>query len=1045
MPKNSKKNLIKLQKVAENYRKKGQYSNAIKEYETLAKLFPQEKKVFNVLGDLYQLIRDKKNAIKNYTIYAKELEAGGFTLQAIAVYKKITRIDDEDPDVYQKLAELYSQQGIIAESISMFMHLAGLYQKKGLVRRAIALYEKVIDLQPDNLKIIALLADQYLKEGLKEEAIEKYIQFADILLKKDEWDKVRSIYSKILELDPDNLKVKKSIGNLYFQIGDYENAEKHLTHALEDFPESVDLMKDLGEVYIKIKDFSNAAGIFARLVDQVPDDISQRKKYAFILLNLKQETEAQVQLDYLVQKLKGLNNFEKIIDMMQDAKTLRKYFWYAYNTLIDMYSFLKQEANKLDTMKELSYRYIEKEKFSQAYEIMTDIKHHYIKDESFMAKYNEMAKKEEEVKKTSNEEKIDIFEDIHSDSVLDIEAHLEEELSFDIPSDLVSEEEEHRAEKGSDISRSVSKEIDEVNIPMDDFLDESKEDQIDIQDNFGQDELLQEEVFDIDMDDEALFEPEGQLPGINDSRLEISEAELEREIDLLELNESREIPFEKGSEVHIDKDEIVIEDLDVDLIDDESESEYDKSIDEVFDDDPPAVPQEEDAEDFFPEKEEKDIGLIKENLTEAEVFLKFGLTEKAYKHIKAALEIDPENIDALIKLKELYSLENKNKELIETVTKLIQLYKNAEDDEGLNKEFKFLKTIDPDNPLLKTASDSDEILYDTEEKDYGNLLEKLIKETDINDDFEVVSESEDESSSNVTDLLYKLRNDNIEEQEDIVQDLVEADDLFTDNTNDQTETEEEELDRPLQEIDLLQSVSNGQIAQKTEDIGDNIEDLSDEAISGDEMEIDSSLSDDFFELASPDDGEEPYDIGEEMGIFNPEELSDSDETIGQAIQEFKKGVQDQLSPEDYETHYNLGIAFKEMGLIDDAIESFEKAASTGKIMVESISMLGLCYIEQGMYQRAIDQFKKGLQYLEKDSDAYIGLIYELANVYEISNDNERAYIYFQEIMEKKNDFRDTEERLELLGPKIEKQKVDKIKNSIKEDIEQLNNPRISYI
>ena len=79
------------------------------------------------------------------------------------------------------------------------------------------------------------------------------------------------------------------------------------------------------------------------------------------------------------------------------------------------------------------------------------------------------------------------------------------------------------------------------------------------------------------------------------------------------------------------------------------------------------------------------------------------------------------------------------------------------------------------------------------------------------------------------------------------------------------------------------------------------------------------------------------------------------------FREFKKGVEQQLSAEDYETHFNLGIAYKEMGLVDEAIGEFQLASKDPARAVECCSMLGLCFLEKGMPQLAIKWYRKGLE------------------------------------------------------------------------------------
>ncbi len=71
-------------------------------------------------------------------------------------------------------------------------------------------------------------------------------------------------------------------------------------------------------------------------------------------------------------------------------------------------------------------------------------------------------------------------------------------------------------------------------------------------------------------------------------------------------------------------------------------------------------------------------------------------------------------------------------------------------------------------------------------------------------------------------------------------------------------------------------------------------------------------------------------------------------------------VEKGVTPEDFETHYDLGIAYKEMGLIDDAMAEFNLVMQDPAREVQCHMMLGLCYAEKGLMTDAIAQFKEGL-------------------------------------------------------------------------------------
>jgi tetratricopeptide (TPR) repeat protein len=140
-----------------------------------------------------------------------------------------------------------------------------------------------------------------------------------------------------------------------------------------------------------------------------------------------------------------------------------------------------------------------------------------------------------------------------------------------------------------------------------------------------------------------------------------------------------------------------------------------------------------------------------------------------------------------------------------------------------------------------------------------------------------------------------------------------------------------------------------------------------------------------------------------------------DVPLEEIFREFKKGVEQQLSPEDYETHYNLGIAYKEMALVDEAIGEFQRAAKSPQHAVECCSMLGLCFLEKGLPQLAIKWYRKGLEAPNLREEDRLGLQYDLANVYLDVGDRDNSYKTFLDIYGSNANFRDVGDRLKELS------------------------------
>ena len=163
--------------------------------------------------------------------------------------------------------------------------------------------------------------------------------------------------------------------------------------------------------------------------------------------------------------------------------------------------------------------------------------------------------------------------------------------------------------------------------------------------------------------------------------------------------------------------------------------------------------------------------------------------------------------------------------------------------------------------------------------------------------------------------------------------------------------------------------------------------------------------DDLFAAQSAVEEPQPEAVSTELG----------DSGLAEIFKEFKKGVDKQLGQEDYDTRYNLGIAYKEMGLIDEAIAEFQLAAKDERRILECSSMLGICFLEKGMPKLAVKWFEKGLQAPGRSDEEYQGLRYDLASALEQAGENGRALALFTELYGQNAGFRDVAEKVRQLG------------------------------
>ena len=116
---------------------------------------------------------------------------------------------------------------------------------------------------------------------------------------------------------------------------------------------------------------------------------------------------------------------------------------------------------------------------------------------------------------------------------------------------------------------------------------------------------------------------------------------------------------------------------------------------------------------------------------------------------------------------------------------------------------------------------------------------------------------------------------------------------------------------------------------------------------------------------------------------------------------------------DAETHYDLGLAYKEMGLHDEAIKAFEKALRAPGREVNCRVMIGMCQREQGNQSEAIHQFKQGL-HAEPHERERQSLYYEIGVTYEAIGDDSEALYYFEMVLKRDPSFADAANRAQRL-------------------------------
>ena len=132
------------------------------------------------------------------------------------------------------------------------------------------------------------------------------------------------------------------------------------------------------------------------------------------------------------------------------------------------------------------------------------------------------------------------------------------------------------------------------------------------------------------------------------------------------------------------------------------------------------------------------------------------------------------------------------------------------------------------------------------------------------------------------------------------------------------------------------------------------------------------------------------------------------------LEKFKAGVAANVDDEDFDSHYDLGVAYKEMGLIEEAIAEFQKALRGATQRIRAYEALGQCFIDRNDYDSAITVLGRALREPGMEDEDLIGVLYLLGFSSEGSKKPRDAAAYYQRVFAIDIDFRDVSKRLKQM-------------------------------
>ncbi|HEU4387014.1 MAG TPA: tetratricopeptide repeat protein [Blastocatellia bacterium] len=368
-------NKSKALRTAEKYVLQGKIPSAIDEYKKVVDADPSDLTTINTLGDLYVRAGRIPDAIQNFSRIAESYRESGFTLKAIAMLKKISKLDPTNIDTSMKLANLYSQQGLLVEARQQYLQVADAYARSGQTRKALEAYQKIADLDPSNTSVRMKLADIYSREKMSDQAQEAFIMAGAEFMRKGDIEQALNANLKALTIDPENRQALTAIATIYTQQGQPDRAINILCDAFERNPGDVELLTILGRTYLSAGMMDDAERTFLSLVQLDRNRYHYLLEVGRRFLQMGDLDRASEQIDGCLEVLISKREEDKAIDFLRRILDRDMNHVGSLKRLAQIFTRIREDHNLIATLNSLAESAMKKGEDQEAIDALKELVH----------------------------------------------------------------------------------------------------------------------------------------------------------------------------------------------------------------------------------------------------------------------------------------------------------------------------------------------------------------------------------------------------------------------------------------------------------------------------------------------------------------------------------------------------------------------------------------------------------------------------------------------------------------------------------------------
>ena len=931
-------NKIKILKVADKYIAKQHYNKALNELLKVVKESPSDINLLNKVGDLYSQVGNKSSAITYFIKVAESYQKSGFNLKAIALYKKIIRLDLSYMDARERLVNLYLQQGHHSEAKAELRRMADYFHSQNTLSRALACYEKMVDIDPSNLDARIKITEILVREGKREKATRHFVAMARELLEKRLINEARKIIGQGLKVAPTNgdlivLQTKAQIAE-----GKVNEAVSSLREIIKADPDNLNALRLLGRTYLDRGNIDEACELCTQALKLSEEEAPALEEVA------RKYTENK-ELDKACRALGPVSQIYLNRDKHDEATRLYRSILYvdenhipSQERLVEIYTQAKQNANAILTLEKIINFYQSRGRQDKVKEKIETLLALDPENLEWKSKLEAMGGSLLETPPEYDNAEIHVFDD----QAMDLPPADHAELMPAVAS---------LAPQGN------------INLEPDDTVSQIAN------------HLTEAEVF--------------MKYGILDQAL--THLLAVKDLDLLNMDANSKL-----KQIYVEKNEI------------------DNAVGCLVCMVNSCIDREEfhRAGDFVKEIREFRPDIAKIHSERLETYIQEETSREQEEHSSFALDFEPARGvggdvifsdnpgEEVVDFRELNSPSPDGAPVLPGLEGAPEGgawsldMPQPEEDDGLAEDLRDLyqfeeetsSKLEPVVPFgtshAKDTAAPDSLLQPKAETPAQKAIDKVSLASELEEIDFFISVEAFEDAKNLLNEAHQRFGDHPMIQERFAEIAEQTKDSFQ---------------KPVTGPEAPSPRPEPAAAPEPEPAAQSL------------LGIDSNTG--FFDLAA-ELSEELFD--DDIGEINDNTSKEEIQSVDELFEEFKKGVEEQIDESDHETHYDLGIAYKEMGLLEEAISEFQKAWKDPNRLLECTTMIGKCLIELGRNEEAVKHYRSILQGSQVSNDQYLAILYEIALAYEGMGDLEQALGTFLQIKERDPDYRDLETRIAAL-------------------------------